>query len=386
MKEGATLDVSFSELVNAAISGESPLRGKLDSKVFTNGFGGHTGFSLPTEKLAIAPDSLPEEGVIGRIEIPSDTDVLPLVTTVEARETTGRVLVGTGLPGYTLQQPDTTSGVGQDPAFGTVPYSLDIVLEAVTETSFQATIQNLNLYDDLEVSHRQTLAQALERLILLGDGSGATATATVTGGVVSAVAVVDAGTGYIKVPEVRIIGDGTGAEAVATIAAGAVNSIMITAGGTGYTTAQVVIGSGALHLAAGRATYASADAGNSDSFLLGEQVVQDARGRRGGMAWVTGKTLDTAASQTLLEPGSDRRTSERSTFTLTGTRSFRSTDIPATDAVLFDWGQGVVVVMHDSIDYTVNNVSRPGWLKLTSRLNVDVVVTRPDMGYRLSLA
>ena len=380
------VDVSFSELVHAAISGESPLRGKLDSKVFTSGVGGHVGFSLPTMKLAIAPDSLPEQGIVGRIQIPSDTDVLPLVTTVEVRETTGRVLVGTGLPGFTLQTADTTSGAGQDPAFGTVKYSLDVVAEAVTETSFQATVQNLDIYDDLEVSHRLTLAQALERLILLGDGSGATATSTVTGGVVSAVTVVDGGLGYITSPEVRIIGDGTGAEAVATIAAGAVDSITITEAGTGYSTASVVIGSGAYHLAAGRATYATADAGGSDAFLLGEETIMDAQARRSGMAWVTGRTLDSAASSTLLEPGADRRTSERGVFSLTGTPSFRSSDLPDNDALLFDWRQGVVLVLHDSIDYTVNNISRPGWLKLTSRLNVDVVIVRPTMGYLLSQA
>lgn len=75
-------------------------------------------------------------------------------------------------------------------------------------------------------------------------GTGAAATATVSGGVVTAITVIDGGTGYTVAPTVTITGVGTGATATATISVGAVTSISVTAGGTSYASTPAVIISG----------------------------------------------------------------------------------------------------------------------------------------------
>ena len=73
-----------------------------------------------------------------------------------------------------------------------------------------------------------------------GGGAGATATATISGGV-SAVTVINGGAGYVTAPGVTLSGGGgTGATATASITAGAVTSITITNPGSGYTSAPTV--------------------------------------------------------------------------------------------------------------------------------------------------
>lgn len=63
-----------------------------------------------------------------------------------------------------------------------------------------------------------------------GGGEGATATATVSGGKVTAVTVTEGGTGYTEAPEVVFIGGGgSGAAATATVGSGAVTAIALSA-------------------------------------------------------------------------------------------------------------------------------------------------------------
>lgn len=71
-------------------------------------------------------------------------------------------------------------------------------------------------------------------------GSGATATATVASGLVTAISVGSGGSGYITAPTVVLTGVGTGATAIAVIASGIVTAINITAAGTGYTSAPTI--------------------------------------------------------------------------------------------------------------------------------------------------
>lgn len=72
-------------------------------------------------------------------------------------------------------------------------------------------------------------------------GSGATATATVAGGAVTAINVSDAGMDYVTPPTVMITGVGFGARATAVLnAAGGVASVTVDEGGAGYTTAPTI--------------------------------------------------------------------------------------------------------------------------------------------------
>ena len=86
-------------------------------------------------------------------------------------------------------------------------------------------------------------------------GSGATAQATVnTQGVVTGISVTNVGQNYPAAPRVVIVGNGSGAQAVATASGGAVGSITVLNGGAGYTgltlnnppTANVVLDGGAV--------------------------------------------------------------------------------------------------------------------------------------------
>jgi len=76
---------------------------------------------------------------------------------------------------------------------------------------------------------------------LKANGAGGTATATVSGGAVTAIAVNDGGAGYKSAPVITISGgNGKGATARAILANGQISAIEVTAGGSGYTGAPVV--------------------------------------------------------------------------------------------------------------------------------------------------
>jgi arylsulfatase A-like enzyme len=82
-----------------------------------------------------------------------------------------------------------------------------------------------------------------------GGGRGATATATVSGGVITGLTLNSGGTGYLNTPTLSFSGGGgSGATATATISQGAVTAINLTNGGSGYTSAPNVLFSGALLL------------------------------------------------------------------------------------------------------------------------------------------
>lgn len=76
--------------------------------------------------------------------------------------------------------------------------------------------------------------------LALRAGSGATATATVAGGLITAINVGSGGSNYPIAPTVVITGAGTGGAAVANIVGGVVVSITITNAGTGYSSAPTI--------------------------------------------------------------------------------------------------------------------------------------------------
>ncbi len=81
---------------------------------------------------------------------------------------------------------------------------------------------------------------APEILLAGGGGTGARAIATITGGVVTGFTITNPGTGYTSAPTVYFAGGGGTPSAVATVSGGAVTGYTITSGGSGYTSAPTV--------------------------------------------------------------------------------------------------------------------------------------------------
>jgi len=78
------------------------------------------------------------------------------------------------------------------------------------------------------------------KVVFIGDGEDATATATIADGIVGVITVTDGGSGYIN-PTVTFVGDAdTEATAVANVTAGVITSIYITNAGAGYTETPTV--------------------------------------------------------------------------------------------------------------------------------------------------
>ena len=228
-------------------------------------------------------------------------------------EPTGNVILGRGLGTTTIQEADTT-GAANDPVIGAVPYQLERVVEAKTYISLQATVQNPALLDDMELAHRAALAETLEKMVLVGEGSGRYHDGNFICGRNSQHRCGHRREAdYVEeFPPSTSYGDGSGAEAVATLTGGVVTGIAVTAGGAGYTTAPtVVVGSGAIHAASGRKTYTQADRGASNDFLTAEEAIADSNGQRQRLAWFMGEDIHSSAARRLLEPGSDRRVLER---------------------------------------------------------------------------
>lgn len=69
----------------------------------------------------------------------------------------------------------------------------------------------------------------------------ATATATLTGDVITSTTITLGGSGYSFAPDVTVTGDGTGAIITATITDGVVTALTIVDGGSGYSSATIVI-------------------------------------------------------------------------------------------------------------------------------------------------
>jgi hypothetical protein len=103
---------------------------------------------------------------------------------------------------------------------------------------------------------------APEVLIFASAGTGATATATLTSsGALSGVTVVNGGSGFTSVPLLTIVGGGgAGATAIAVLTATSIASVNLTAGGSGYTSAPSVAFVGGGGTGAAATAYLSGDA------------------------------------------------------------------------------------------------------------------------------
>ena len=126
------------------------------------------------------------------------------------------------------------------------------------------------------------------------------------------------------------------------------------------------------------ATYLTLDRGDDAALLAGETAIEDAGARLPFMAWAVGSDLSDSLRSTLLEPGADRRVEENQRRTLSGTPIQRfTTGLDTTSAIIADW-QTVIVPIASELEITINRVSRPGALTMTSRLpTASPIVSRP---------
>ena len=113
-------------------------------------------------------------------------------------------------------------------------------------------------------------------------GSGATATATLSGDAVGSITVNPRGSGYTSAPTVTLTGGGgNGAEATATLSGDAVGSITVDNGGSGYSSAPTVtisgVSGGLVEALSGR-VFQRVREGNSFSWADGYSMVQYEKG------------------------------------------------------------------------------------------------------------
>ena len=129
----------------------------------------------------------------------------------------------------------------------------------------------------------------------------------------------------------------------------------------------------------GQGSYLLADRGKDSSFTDGELAVEDGGGRGLHMAWALGRSLDTSAKKTAVEPGASRRVVEMGRLTLSGLPAQRIVEgLGATVGLVGDWRTVVVPILSELI-IVVDRVSVPGMVRITSRLPVaDPIVTHPE--------
>ena len=264
-------------------------------------------------------------GVTGRLDWPIEraTAILDLLTVFEVAEKRGRVPVGTR-PAVTMQAESATAGSDADPGISDVEYHTASVVEAKSSYTTQLVLQAAASLD-ISAAIEASHRAAIRQALL----------------------------------RQIVNGDGQG------------NDLSGILGQSGI----------------GSATYAQADRGAHPPFLVAEAAVEDEDSDPATSAWLLGSDLSDSARSAAIEPGSYRRTEERGRISLSGYRSFRSDSaIPGTTGLLCDWAS-VALVMQDSILVTVDRYSRPGEVRLTSRLAVaDPIVTRAARVYKLEQA
>ena len=135
----------------------------------------------------------------------------------------------------------------------------------------------------------------------------------------------------------------------------------------------------------GGATYAVADRGGDEAFTAGEAIVEDAGGRSPFLAWAVGSDLSDSLRTTAIEPGASRRTEEQGRLSLSGLPVQRVADgMVSTSGILCDW-RSVIVVVADTLELVIDRVTKPGSLRMTSRLPVSSpVATIPSLIYSLT--
>ena len=242
------------------------------------------------------------------------TALLDQMTVFTVKETRGKVPSGT-LPITTVQAESTTAGSDADPGAADAPYHAFSVIEAKSSYSNQLVLEaGRNV--DIAAFVEESHRQSI-RLRLLG----------------------------------AILKNGT---AIPPLVNGIASLSNI-----------------------GEGTYPTLDRGKESFFTVAESAVEDADSNPTTTAWLLGKTLHDSAKGALLEPGSDRRVTERARMSLSGYPVYRAIDLMEnTTGILADWAS-IALVLQGDINVTVDAVTRPGTVRITSRLTM-----APPIGMR----
>ena|GEM_PF-430558 len=154
-------------------------------------------------------------------------------------------------------------------------------------------------------------------VFITGVGTGATATATVSGGAVTGITVTNGGSGYTSTPSVTFAGGGGSPSAIATVVGNAVTSLTLTSGGSGYTTPPTVTIS----------TFGPGSGATATAVLSGNSVTKFTLGA-GGSAY-TNTPVITINGQTTVDTTALANTA---TVTYNETDVYTAND-PSTDTV-----------------------------------------------------
>lgn len=150
----------------------------------------------------------------------SDSGAAAIVTIDSTVGGVGTIVVTAPGSGYTTASVITITGGGGSGAEAVISGAVDGQITQITVVNPGANYTSV-----------PTIAATV--------GSGLAATATIVRGQISTIAVAAGGTNYDTPPEVKIIGNGVGALAHATLSGGAVASITVDENGIGYTEASV---------------------------------------------------------------------------------------------------------------------------------------------------
>lgn len=127
---------------------------------------------------------------------------------------------------------DVVEGIGMPDvksAFSGVSLNKQQTMSLSGEATYEPIVHSATQIDTKTMGRRDTIAVAALT------GSGATLTATVTAGVITAVAVSDGGTGYTGIPTIVVVDStGIGAYLVPTVAAGVITGVTVVNGGFNY--------------------------------------------------------------------------------------------------------------------------------------------------------
>jgi hypothetical protein len=127
-------------------------------------------------------------------------------------------------------------------SFGATRYRSECIASVRASQTFAGDANDDDIVADIE-----TLISISQQPVSTISASRATATATVTGGIITAITMVNGGTGYNALdaftgvsPAVSVVGAGAGAVLTPVIVNGVITALTITNAGTGYTTAPTI--------------------------------------------------------------------------------------------------------------------------------------------------